>query len=139
MIPLRLRLEVRRDPLPTEQCSTYFPVTKPLCLQGQEGETHLSHTTPICKSLGHSDRFWGYKGKGVVVQQMNGKNWMNELKEKPKRHTNTNYRPDLEILVPNHVNGVRKSWADGVMDQWRSKMIKPLVEDHHKRNTHMKC
>ena len=49
---------------------------------------------------------------------MNGKIWMDELREKPKRQTNTNYPLDSVILVPYHVNGARKSWANGVMDQW---------------------
>ena len=53
--------------------------------------------------------------------------WMDELEERPKRHTNTYYPPDSVILVPDHVNGVRRSRENEVMDQWRS-MIKPLVD-----------
>ena len=58
---------------------------------------------------------------------MNGKIWMDELREKPKRQTNTNYPPDSVIQVLDHANGARKSWANGVMDQWRSMMIKSMV------------
>ena len=43
---------------------------------------------------------------------------MDEPKETPKRQSNTNYPPDSVILVLDHVNGVRRSWANEVMDQW---------------------
>ena len=44
-------------------------------------------------------------------------NWMDGVREKPERQTNTNCPPDLVVLVPVHVNGVRKSCANRVMDQ----------------------
>jgi hypothetical protein len=69
---------------------------------------------------------------------MNGKLWMVKLMEKPKSQINTNYPPDSVILVPNHVNGKRESWENGVMDQWRSKMIKPLVDIIISGHTQMK-
>ena len=59
---------------------------------------------------------------------MEGQQWMDEPKERPKKSTNTYYPPDLVILVPGHVNGVRRSWANEVMDQWRSILIKALVD-----------
>ena len=75
----------------------------------------------------------------MVVQQMEGPQWMDESKERPKRQTNTYYPPDSVILVLDHVNGVRKSRANGVMDQWRSKMIKPLANIITSGHTQMKC
>ena len=59
--------------------------------------------------------------------------------DEPKRQTNTYYPPDSVILVPDHVNGVRKSWANEVMDQWQSKMIKALVDIIISGHTPMKC
>ena len=66
---------------------------------------------------------------------MDVQEWMDEIREKPKRQTNTNYILDLVILVPDHVNGVRKSWENGVMDQWRSKMIMTLVDTITSKHT----
>ena len=64
----------------------------------------------------------------MVVQEMEGQSWMDEPKEGPKMQTNTYYPPESVIMVPDHVNRVRRSWANVVMDQWRSMMIKPLVD-----------
>jgi hypothetical protein len=64
---------------------------------------------------------------------------MDEPRERPKRQTNTYYPTNSVILVPDHVNGVRKSWANEVMDQWRSKMMKPLVDIIISGHTPMKC
>ena len=69
---------------------------------------------------------------------MEGKKWMDEPKESPKRQTNTHYPPNSVILAPNHVNGVRMSRASEVMDRWRSMMIKPLVDIITSEHTLMK-
>ena len=98
----------------------------------------MSHTAPICKSLGHLDIFWRYMGKESGRTTNVRPKWMDEPKERPKRQTNTYYPPDSVIVVPDRVNGVRKSWANEVIDQWRSKMIKPLVDIIISRHTQMK-
>ena len=64
---------------------------------------------------------------------------MDKPKENPKKQTNTHYAPDSVILVPDHANGARRSWANEVMGQWRSKMIKPLVDIIISGHTQMKC
>ena len=48
--------------------------------------------------------------------------------ESPKRQINTCYPPDLVSLATDHVNGVRKSRANEVMDRWQDMMIKPMVD-----------
>ena len=42
---------------------------------------------------------------------------MDEPRERPKRQTNTYYPLGSVILVPDHVNGVRKSWGNELMEQ----------------------
>ena len=63
---------------------------------------------------------------------------MDEPKESPKRQTNTHYPPNSMILAPDHVNGVRMSRANEVMDRWQSMMIKPLVDIITRRHTSLK-
>jgi len=93
----------------------------------------------MCKSLGHSNRFWGYTGKEGGHTIAGRKAWMHEVMEKPHRWINTNYPPDSVILIPIHVNGVTKSWENGVMDQWKRKIIKALVDIIICVHTQMKC
>ena len=85
--------------------------------------------TPICKFLGHLNRFLGEKVRGRWAHnRWKAENGMDEPKESLKRQTDTHYPPDSVILGSDHVNGVRRSWANEVMAQWRSMMIRPLVD-----------
>ena len=63
--------------------------------------------------------------------------WM-KPKESPKRQINSYYLPDSVSLAIDHVNGVRKSRADKVMDQWQDMTIKPLVDIYTRIYTPMK-
>ena len=70
---------------------------------------------------------------------MEGQNyvWMMP-KESPKRKTNTNYPPDSVTLEPDHINGVRRSRDNEVMDQSKYMMIKSLLGITTSRYTPMK-
>ena len=95
---------------------------------------------PIYKSLGHLDIFLGERGRGRWKHnRLKSKNGMDEPRESPKRNTNTHFPPDSVILAPNHVNGVRRSWENEVMDQSKIMMIKPLVDIITSGHTPMKC
>ena len=59
-------------------------------------------------------------------------------RESPKRQTDTDYPPDSVTLALDHVNGVRRSRANKIIDQWQDMMIKPLVEINISRHTPMK-
>ena len=69
---------------------------------------------PICKSLGHLTVT--RRGKGVDTQQMEGQNGWMKPRESPKSKINTYYLPDSVSLAIDHVNGVRRSRVDKVMD-----------------------
>jgi hypothetical protein len=60
-------------------------------------------------------------------------------KENPKRQIDT-YNPlDSVTQEPNHVNGLRRSRENEVMDQWKYMMIKPLVDINTIIYTPMEC
>ena len=59
--------------------------------------------------------------------KVNNDKWM-KPKESPKRQTNTEHSPDSITLAPDHVNGVRRSRENEVIDQWQDMMIKYLVD-----------
>ena len=120
---------------PSDQTNSVWSDIKP---QAKKDDTHLSQMAPIYKSLGHPDRFWGKRERKMGTQQVEGQRWMDEPRESPKWQTNTHYPPDSIILATDHVNGVRRSWANEVMDQWRSMMIKPLVDIITSGHTPMK-
>lgn len=121
---------------PSDQTNSIWSDIKP---QDKKDDTHMSHMAPIYKSLGHLDIFLGKRERKMGTQHVEGQRWMDEPKESPKGKTNTHYPFDSVILAPNHVNRVRRSWENQVMDQWWSMMIKPLVEIITSRHTPMKC
>ena len=63
--------------------------------------------------------------------------WMRP-KESPKRKTNIYYPPYSVTLALDHVNGVRRSRENEVMDQWQDMMIKSLLDINTSRYTPMK-
>ena len=67
------------------------------------------------------------KEGGDTTSGRSNDGWM-KPKESPKRQTNTYYPPDLVTLAPDHVNGVRRSRANEVMDQSQDMMIKSLLD-----------
>ena len=133
MIPLRLRLRALRNPLPTEQCSTYIPVTKPLYLndiepQAKKDDAHMSHIAPICKSLSHPDIFWGVKReRRMVIQQMEGQNvdrWTQGKSQEADQHSLPNWLSDPGSWPCKWCENVK---GKEVMEWWWSMMIKPLI------------
>ena len=64
---------------------------------------------------------------------------MDEAHRKFESQINTRYPPDSVSLATNHVNGVRRSRENEVMDQWQDMMIKPLVDINTSRYAPMKC
>lgn len=93
---------------------------------------------PIYKSLGHLIDMvkWGQEGGHTTDggSQMDG--WGLEC---PKRKINTHYPPDSVSLATDHVNGVRKSRENEVMDRWQDMMIKSLVDINTSIYTPTKC
>ena len=53
---------------------------------------------------------------------------MDEAWRNRKRQINTHYPLDLVSLATDHVNGVRRSRENKIMDRWKYMMIKPLVD-----------
>ena len=60
-------------------------------------------------------------------------------RESPKRKTNTDNPLDSVILELDHVNGVRRSRDNEVMDQWKYMMINSLLGINISIYTPMKC
>ena len=65
---------------------------------------------------------------GWIYNRWRVKNGWMKPKESPKRQINNHYPSDLISLATDHVNGVRRSRENKVMDQWQDMMIKPLVD-----------
>ena len=73
------------------------------------------------------------------TQQMEDLNGWMKLRESTKRQINTYYPPDSVSLATDHINGLRRSRENEVMDQSQDMMIKPLVDIDTSRHAPTKC